>query len=106
MCIVSGYIWDNFYYFSVVKYMFEQLSEKIPVFSFYNPTTKVSQPLYLKWQGKLLTVTKIGLHHTISEGKALIHVFCIVAGNMFFKLHFDTTALTWTVKEISDGNPT
>ena len=90
--------------------MFEKLSEKIPVFSFYNPKASPpaggSQPLYLKWQGNLLTVTKVGLHHTIHEGRSLIHVFCVVAGNLFFKLHFDTTALTWTVKEISDGNPT
>lgn len=90
----------------MANYMFETLSEKIPVFSFYNPATKVSQPLYLKWQGNLLTVTKIGLHHTIYDGKVLIHVFCIVAGSLFFKLHFDTTALTWAVKEVSDGNPT
>ena len=84
--------------------MLEKLSEKISVFYIYSRERKISQPLYLKWQGRILRVSKIGLHHTIRDGQVLVHVFCVVAGGLFFKLHFDTQALSWTVKEVSDGN--
>ena len=84
--------------------MFEKISEKISVVSFYSRERKISQPFYLRWQGQTLRVTQIGLHHTLYEGRTLVHVFCVVAGGLFFKLHFDTQGLTWTVREVSDGN--
>lgn len=85
--------------------MLEKLSEKISVVSLYNREKKISQPLYLRWQGNLLKIHKVGLHYTVNEGRTLIHVFCVVAGSLFFKLHFDTQGLTWTAVEVSDGTP-
>lgn len=85
--------------------MLQRLDEKISVFYFYNSEKKISQPLYLKWQGKLRQVDKIGLHHTMYKGKTLVHVFSLIAGDLFFTLHYDTSTLCWSVVEISDGTP-
>jgi len=49
------------------------------------------------------TVTKIGFHHKIWDGRNRIHIFSVTTGAMDFRLSYDTETLDWTLEEVSDG---
>ncbi len=59
-------------------------------------------PKYVVWKGRNHTVTQIGLHHTLREGRTLYHIFSAVSGTLFMRLKFDTDTLLWRLEEISD----
>ncbi len=63
---------------------------------------KVS-PKYIHWDGIDYEVTKVGFHHTLREGRTLIHVFSVDTDSLFFRLKLNTDNLLWTLEEISDG---
>jgi hypothetical protein len=57
-------------------------------------------PTSLSWHGRDYTLTQIGLHHTVRNGRTLIHIFSATDGNTCFKLLFDTDSLRWKLLEI------
>jgi len=57
-------------------------------------------PTSLSWHGRDYTFIQIGLHHTLREGKTLIHIFSATDGNTCFKLQFNTDSLRWKLLEI------
>lgn len=62
-------------------------------------------PKVLVWKNKKYWITKMGLHHTYRQGRKLIHVFSVVADQLFFRLEFDSESLLWKLVEVSDGLP-
>jgi len=85
--------------------MREILHEEISVNLVFDRATKRAVPKHLKWQGRLHTVTQVGLHHTYHRGRTLIHVFSVTDGTTFFRLELDTENLHWLLTEVSDGEP-
>lgn len=83
--------------------MITKLSAPISVYSTYDHKTKIFTPLHILWDGKVYKTTKIGYHHTFYSGKTFLHVFSVLAQNMYFKLIYNTQNLSWQVEEISDG---
>jgi hypothetical protein len=59
-------------------------------------------PISLSWRSRDYKITKIGLHHSLYEGKTLIHIFSVLSGTLFLKLKFNTKNLEWTLLEIYD----
>ena len=62
-----------------------------------------NKPIRLFWHGRQYTLTQIGFHHTVREGRTLILIFSVTDGATFFKLRLDTETLLWKLLEVADG---
>lgn len=83
--------------------MSETIDESVSVDLLSNHVNKKAYPWIIHWRNNRYMVTKIGLHHTVREGRTLMHVFSVTDGNTFFKLKFDTETLSWKLLEVDYG---
>ncbi len=60
-------------------------------------------PKYVVWKGRSYTISKVGLHHSLREGRTLYHIFSVVSDTIFLRLRLNTDNLLWNLEEISDG---
>ncbi len=81
-------------------YQREEIQESISVHSFYNDKTRTAGPVVLYWRSKSFKVIKIGEHHKVREGRALIHIYSVFDGTTYFKLKLDTETQAWKLLEI------
>ena len=82
--------------------MLTVIDESVSVDLLSNHIKHIAYPWVIHWRGIRYMITKIGLHHTIREGRVLIHIFSVTDGISQFKLRFDTETLGWKLLEI-DG---
>lgn len=82
--------------------MAEVIDEAVSVDLLSNHTTKKAYPWVVHWRQNRYIISKVGLHHTVREGRTLCHIFSVTDGNTFFKLRFDTETLGWKLLEV-DG---
>ena len=61
-----------------------------------------SQPTGFVWRNRRYAVTQVGLHHTLRQGRTLMHVFSVTDGSTCFTLQFDTESLKWKLCSIQD----
>lgn len=80
--------------------MTEQIDEAVSVDLLSNHLKGCAYPWVIHWHGNRYLVTKVGLHHTVREGRTLFHIFSVTDGNTFFRLRFDTESLGWRLLEI------
>lgn len=85
--------------------MIQRISEPVSVVSSYNAKTKAVRPLSLEWSRRTYPVLQVGLRHTYREGITRHHVFSVVSNNIFFRLNLNADNLSWTLEEVSDGQP-
>ena len=78
----------------------ESIDERVSVNLFSNHLKGTVGPVAVYWRGRRYTITKIGLHHTIHDGRTLCHIFSVTDGNTFFKLQLNTESLQWKLVEI------
>jgi hypothetical protein len=83
--------------------MTEAINEKVSILMLYNRQSRQVKPEQMRWQGRLVKFSRLAFHHTIREGKKLIHIFSVSNGTMDFRLSLDTETLFWTLEEVSDG---
>jgi hypothetical protein len=83
--------------------MAEVIDESVSVDLLSNHLKGKAYPWVIHWRSNRYLITKIGLHHTIQEGRTLMHIFSVTDGNTFFKLKFDTVTLGWKLLEIEHG---
>lgn len=69
----------------------------------YDAGLKKTWPVKIYWNGREYRVEKVGLVHKFREGRVLMHVFSVVAGETFFRLAFNSENLTWRLTEVADG---
>lgn len=81
------------------------INEKVSVVTVFDHQApkNVVLPWKIKWHGRIYTVHKLGYHHTLREGRKLLHIFSVTDGNLDFRLRLDTETLHWTLEEICDG---
>lgn len=77
----------------------------VSVISIYDPNCAKVSPLKIRWDGRVYSVTKVGLHHNFRVGRTLHHIFSVIAGETFFRLNLNTENLSWRLEEVSDGLP-
>lgn len=82
--------------------MHEIIHEQVSVITIYDRNKGLVIPRKVKWQGRVYTITTIGYHHRIKEGKKLVHVFSVANSSIAMRLLFDTENLHWMLEEISD----
>lgn len=59
----------------------------------------------MHWQHRDYVPAKIDFHHRSYQGRNLVHYFSVAdeQAGLYFKLLFDTKALTWTLEEVADA---
>jgi hypothetical protein len=77
----------------------------VSVISIYDPNGAKVSPLKVRWDGRVYSITKVGLHHHFRQGRTLHHIFSVVSDETFFRLNLNTDNLSWRLEEVSDGLP-
>jgi hypothetical protein len=85
--------------------MIQRISEPVSVVSSYNAQTKAVRPISLEWSRRTYPIIQVGLRHTYRQGITRHHVFSVVSNNIFFRLNLNADNLSWTLEEVSDGQP-
>jgi len=81
-------------------YHMETIDEAVSVDLLSNHIKKKAYPWVIHWRGARYMITKVGLHHTVREGRTLCHIYSVTDGNTFFKLKLDTETLRWRLLEV------
>lgn len=85
--------------------MTEKIQEDVDVITIYHSEKANTLPLKIRWRKKDFLMKKLGYHHTERVGRDLHHIFHVANDSVAFRLRHDTTNLSWTLEEVSDGNP-
>lgn len=80
--------------------MAEMINESVSVNLLFNHLKRSVMPTSLFWRGRRYTITNIGLHHAVREGRVLYHLYSVTDGTTAFKLQLDTEVLSWKLLEI------
>ena len=83
--------------------MIQRVDEKVSIIFIYDHEKGLAKPFKMQWNKRTYSITKIGYHHKIREGKNLFHIYSVSNQNLAFRLKFDTDTLHWILEEISDG---
>jgi hypothetical protein len=87
----------------IILGMSEIIDEFVSVDLLSNHIKKTVYPWVVHWRGARHMITKVGMHHTVREGRVLCHIFSVSDGNTFFKLRLDTETLSWRLLEVEGG---
>lgn len=80
--------------------MAESIDESVSVNLLFNHLKHSVMPTSLFWRGRRYTITHVGLHHFLREGRVLVHIFSVTDGTTFFRLQLDTETLGWKLLEV------
>lgn len=83
------------------------LNERVDILALYKKDgdiTTLAFPCKMKYRGREVTFTKLGMRHPTSKGKRSIHVFDMTDGSNDYRLEFDAENLTWTLMAIIPGD--
>ena len=85
--------------------MIQKISAPVSVQTIYDHRRRTVSPRQIFWDGKIIRIATVGMHHTIREGRTLFHIFSVTSQDLFFRLRLNTDNLFWTLEEIADGLP-
>lgn len=85
--------------------MLEKLYETVDVITIYKRLSGKTTPYKIRWNGRPYLITKVGYHHKVREGRTVYHIFHVCSDTLAFRLKHDPDTLSWTLEEVSDGNP-
>jgi hypothetical protein len=78
----------------------ESIDESVSVALLSNTHTHTVLPYSIQWRGRSYKIQNVGLHHTVREGRVLLHMFSVTDGNTSFRLQFNTETLGWRLLEV------
>lgn len=81
----------------------EDRVEVITLFKRQGDPAELVIPARMRWQGKEITFTELGLRHPTNKGKRMVHIFDMTDGVNDYRLEFDAEMLTWTLVAILNG---
>lgn len=84
----------------IITHMPETIDESVSVDLLSNHKNGKAYPWVIHWRQNRYMISKVGLHHTMREGRILCHIFSVTDGNTYFKLRFDTETLGWRLLEV------
>lgn len=76
------------------------VQEKVSVVTVYDRLTSTAMPKKMRWKNNEYFFTKLGYHHTVRFGRALMHIFHVTDGTTDFRLRFDTETLHWILEDM------
>lgn len=63
----------------------------------------LARPLKMRWRGRVIKFTQLGMCHPTAKGKRMIHVFDVSDGSDDYRLEFDAERLTWQLVAVVPG---
>jgi hypothetical protein len=60
-------------------------------------------PYKMRYQGRDIVFTHLGLRHPTAQGKRMIHIFDVSDGMNDYRLEHDAERLTWTLVAMIPG---
>lgn len=69
----------------------------VAVFRQKGGPAELCMPSKMRYEGREIVFTELGLRHPTSAGQRMIHVFDMSDGLNDYRLEFDAEALTWTL---------
>lgn len=81
------------------------LNERVSVLALYKADSNdrtICYPVKMKHNNREIRFTELGLRHTASKGRRMIHVFDMTDGTADYRLEFDAKSLIWTLVYIAD----
>ncbi len=82
--------------------MITKIKAPVSVVCLYDHKKRLFKPSTVIWEGRKHKIVHQGYRHSYYAGKTLFHVFSAVSETVYFKLLFDTAALSWELEEVSD----
>jgi hypothetical protein len=86
----------------------ESINEPIEVLASFRLAkggSALVKPEIINWAGRRYKVDQLGLRYPTQTGVRTVHVFTVLCKDTAMELEFDSHALTWKLRKISDGNP-
>jgi hypothetical protein len=83
------------------------INERVDIVVLYKKDGDISTlafPYKMRYQGRDIVFTKLGMRHPTSRGKRAIHVFDMTDGSNDYRLEFDAENLTWVLIAIIPGS--
>lgn len=77
-----------------------ELNERVEVVAIFRTgvnTSQICMPAKMRYKGREIIFTELGLRHPTSKGQRMIHVFDMSDGSADYRLEFDAEQLTWTL---------
>lgn len=79
------------------------LNERVDVVAVFGAGLNPCRPVKFKRpNGREVEVSEIGLRHSSSQGKRLLHIFDVTDGGADYRLEFDSERLTWQLTREAD----
>lgn len=82
------------------------VNERVDIVALYRKDGDIATlafPYKMKYQGREVIFTKLGMRHPTSRGKRMIHVFDMTDGINDYRIEFDAENLTWALTAIIPG---
>lgn len=83
-----------------------QINKRVSVVTVFRDKgrpTELCVPSKMRYNGKDVTFTELGLRHPTSAGRRMVHIFDMSDGVNDYRLAFDAESLTWTlISQISN----
>jgi len=67
----------------------------VPIFYSQAAERLLCVPWKMKWNGREIEFTKLGMRHSTEKGHRMIHVFDVTDDINDYRLEFDAERLTW-----------
>ncbi len=83
-----------------------EINERVDMVVLYKKHGDISTlalPYKMKWKGREITFTQLGMRHPTAKGKRMIHIFDVSDGTDDYRLEFDAERLTWNLIAIVPG---
>lgn len=83
------------------------MNEQVEVVAaFYKHETEVrmARPLKMKYKGREVIFSELGLRHPTSQGQRMVHIFDMSDGATDYRLAFDAARLTWHLTAMRANN--
>ena len=84
-----------------------KINERVDVVAVFRKQGDVSSlclPHKMRWRGREIIFTELGLRHPTVQGKRMVHIFHMTDGVNGYRLEFDAEHLTWTLAATISGD--
>ena len=78
--------------------MHEEVNQPVEVVTLYEKHR--ARPLYFRWNGRWIKITRINMIHHVCEGDRRIFFFSVSNEAAAYRLRFEPDVLKWHLEEI------
>lgn len=80
-----------------------QRVDMVVIYRQASDATGAVMPYKMRYQGRDILFTSLGLRHPTAQGKRMVHIFDVSDGMNDYRLEHDAERLTWTLVAMIPG---